>query len=458
MCVSRSCGSAKFVAVILFLSVSLLYMRDRQIFVFVGSGHKVPTSIEREPPSVKSLEREQVPEPVCPFSPSNLSTNVRIKNFGGRFPLVNTAASISPEQRWWRSVLLTHAEKVLSWRFGSTLLGQNALPVPKRASLLALVGAHTPPTAAGAAARVRMRATWTAMQSPSDFVLVFVIAVHSLPDDVLISLAIEAQHEGDLLLLSGVQDGVSTKTLAHLGIAWALSGDVFRFLMKIDSDSFVLPQPYAAMLRALPKISTYGGNEYTRNHYHWNSVVDYMAGGGYFISPDIGEIVHEKCSSCWTDAISSLDLSKRPRHCMKCVHPDEDMLVGHFVKDIHQSGRLGNISYVRVNEFHGTGNRGLDGYLCLNACLTAELSGSSTCKLPPLLLLHAIKTDALWWRITAHFWLNFYADGKNGDVLVKPFQNFSPPPVFWPFDYMVELSPALNELLFVKIPESNSFA
>lgn len=347
---------------------------------------------------------------------------------------------------WRRLLLWTHARTVLTPMLGAAFFGNIAsafaapLPAPN-APLLALVGAHI----ADARNRVRLRATWAALRAPADLHLVFVCALYSLKREAGEALALEAATEGDLLLLPGVVEGVNSKTLPQFGVASALFGNAFRFYMKIDLDSFMLPRPYAVLLRALPAgVPTYGGNEFPRGKYHWNNEVDYMSGGGYFVTPDIAAVLGAACAECWTDAVAALPHSALSGPCPMCVMNDakylgEDIHTGRFIAShIKTNKHFANLSIVRVNSYHGTG---IGKYHQLDACLSAGLAGSRICNVPPVLIVHSVKDEGFWSRLVAHYRRIYDAGG--GDALDAPFRNFVPPKSHdFPFDYMLETSTA----------------
>ena len=361
-------------------------------------------------------------------------------------------AIISPSIAWLREKLLRHANSVLpsrfSWRPGNATSVFMSLDEP----LLALVGVHV--DANGAALRARLRATWAALRAPDDMHLVFVVSVRGT-SAALLELAVqELMAEGDILFVSGCNEGVNTKSFAHFATAAALFGvKSYSFFIKADTDTFLLPRPYAALLRALVPVASveplFGGNEFARGSYAWASDIDFMAGGCYFVTPDIAAAVHVSCSPiCLTnDVASAVETGGKdaaPPSCALCIwNPDhseggED----HAFAALVASLPLPAPHHVRLNGFHivGIGRYGGSGTRLLT-CLDAELQGSrGVCPVPPLLAVHLLKSAEHWALFASHY--RHVYDFGGGDALDEPFREFIPPPFMWPNGYMLEDDPS----------------
>ena len=273
--------------------------------------------------------------------------------------------------------------------------------------LLALIGIQC--SASSVSKRVRVRRTWAQWLQP-DMFIVFVIAARGLDRAAKAELATEHQLHGDILLLDAVDEGISSKSFRQLATCSALFGARFRFYIKADLDSYLLPRQYGAMLRSLPaRPHTWGGvafelRKYTRIPRRF----PYMSGSGYFVSADLAARIRSLCSHpAATDDVCLAGDGVRP----------EDVAMGYAIGSLRQRQPLdGGPSIkpyiVRLNQFQpitlgqrqwSKGGARLLG--CLKARLSHQGPSSSrpTCIVPPMLLLHGVKQEADWEAVTAYY-------------------------------------------------------
>jgi len=298
------------------------------------------------------------------------------------------------------------------------------------APLLALVGVHAGPWSSPAA-RNRIRSTYGAWLPP-DMLLVFILARRGLTADATAFLATEHAVHGDLLLVDGCDEGVNTKTYPHLAAAVAVFGAAFHFLVKLDTDSFLLPIQYGDMLRSLlPALAAqplvYGGNEFAQGRYRWSQDAAYMQGGGYFLSSGLAAVVAKDCAGCTNLAFAGL---RRAQY-------SEDQSLGLFLAT-HPLGS--SILRVRLNRYQTSivaDDESVSGRRLLT-CFTRRLRRPvHRCDPPPLLLLHAIKTEDEWLAVAAFY--DPRGAGATEAATSTEFRGFVPPTA--ELDSLVELEP-----------------
>lgn len=258
---------------------------------------------------------------------------------------------------------------------------------------LALLGVQV--NAEGTSLRYRIRMTY-ARKLPPGTLLLFAIARRGATLLQLSALAAEHGREGDLLLLDGCDEGVNSKTFSYISTVTGLFGAAaFKYFVKADSDTFVLPLAYAAMLRALPDAApyVYGGVEYQRGRYPWSSEVTYMAGALYFLGSDLAFAIALACAPPAPPCSNDGDF--------------EDRALGRVIEARLIGGKGVHLTSIRLNRFqtvdlvkHESGTRLL---ACMNAQVGAAGPPHECPRIPPLLALHALKDDATWWTVASYY-------------------------------------------------------
>ena len=321
-----------------------------------------PLSIEGAVSSVAC----PLPAPCLPAVPAlpPSSNSTAIAAAPGTCPDPAGDASVA----WRRAVLWEQALSALRTLPGGGPEGIAARPAagapPADGSLLVVVCISV--LANEAAVRARIRATWAALRAPPDMHVIFTSSVRELAPELAEAVLAEAAREGDILLVTAPEGSRGAgKSMMTFGIISALFGRAYRFFMKADVDSFLLPRPYGVLLRRVlagfPGVPVYGGNEFAQGTHHHSTDVSFMAGGGYFITPDIAAELARVCRACWTDAaFAEPDPTTLGAPCADCIIKpgtgDEDHQFGLFLlKYIRTNPAVAALIHAQVNQYHAVG-------------------------------------------------------------------------------------------------------
>lgn len=360
-------------------------------------------------------------------------------------------------RQWLTATLWAHAANLSA--FGDGGAAAQALPPPPAPCVpqlpaqqqLALIGVPADP--ASAETRARVRDTW-ATWLPDDMHLVFVVSaqgVRGLQAGARAALAAEAAVHGDVLAVDVCPEGSNSKTFCHLTTVsrGALRG-VFAFHVKADTDAFVLPREYRAVLRAvqartLPTIAdevatwprlppmgadgnpgpqpspipgpllaprpsgtvwtpeagpmVFGGLQFSKGVFRWSAGLAFFQGGCYFVSAALAAALERDAPNKRYDGYM------------------EDQHLATWVYEAHARGPAGpapKVELARLNRVQTFTLPHTRGGQSLLMCVAAHAANASVaCAPPPLVAMHDVK-DATAYRNLFTYYDDAYRGAAGG--------------------------------------------